>query len=155
MGGVVVGLAGVSLVGVGLWARREVVRTLRRERIVSTASAKPPNAPVVSGPAARSMAEIIRSNTLAAAGGRPYAETEEFIDVDGNPTSNADAALKDAGTGKPVENPTHALWLQSTTLQTALMQAYVATRLADLTVALGGTLLVTGAGITAAGAARG
>jgi hypothetical protein len=127
---------------------------LSRERIVSTSDAKPPNAPVRTAAAARSMAEVIRSATLSATGGRTYAETEEFVDGNGNATSDAASASKDDRTGQPLENPEHALWLQSMTLQTALMQAYLSARLADLTVGLGVALVAGGAGITLAAAAQ-
>lgn len=149
-GGLVVGLTGLGLVGTGLWARREVRRALARERIVSTPDARPASAPVTSGAAARSMAEVIRAHTLEATGGRTYAETDAYVAADGGTTPDADRALNDERTGAPVENPDHALWLQSTTLQTALMQAYVSERLAELTAALGGALVVAGAGIAAA-----
>lgn len=152
--GMVVASAGAGLVGAGLWARREVERVLARERIVSTSDAKPPKARVTSASAARSMAEVIRRHTLAATDGRTYTETEEFVGADGNPTSDATSALRDASTGRPIENPEHALWLQSTTLQTALMQAYLSSRLAELTVALGASLIAAGAGIAAAGGGR-
>jgi hypothetical protein len=96
------------------------------------------------------MAEVIRDRTLAAAGGRTYAETEAFVGLDGNPTSDPALALKDERTGQPVENPDHAVWIQSTTLQTALMQAYLAFRIAALTAAVGAVLLAAGAGVAAA-----
>ena len=152
--GLAVGLAGLGLVGVGTWARREVRSTLARERIVTTPDATPPSAPVTSGAAARSMAEVIRRRTVEATGGRTYAETELFVARDGGPTSNAEIALRDERTGEPVENPDHALWLQSMTLQTALMQAYMASRLAVLTVAVGGAFVAVGTALAAAGAAR-
>lgn len=147
----VVGLAGLGLVGAGMWARREIRLGLARERIVSTPDAEPPSAPVLSGEAARSMAEVIRSNTLKATGGRPYAETDAYVDEDGKPTPDAERALTDERTGQPVEHPDHALWIQSTTLQTALMQAYVALRLSELTIALGGAFVAVGLGLAAAG----
>jgi hypothetical protein len=150
--GAVVGLAGLGLVAAGLWGRREVARALARERVVSTADAKPPNAPVRTAAAARSLSEVIRDRTLAAADGRTYAETDEFLAADGTPTSDPLLAHKDES-GRPIENPQHALWLQAMTLQTALMQAYVSGRIADLTVALGVALTAAGAGIAAAGAA--
>jgi hypothetical protein len=126
----------------GLWqwvcgGRREVERALTRERIISTADAKPPNVPVRTAAAARSMAEVIRRATLAATEGRTYAETDELVDVDGKPTSDPALAFEDERTGWPIENPQHALWLQSMTLQIALMQAYVSARIAELTIALG------------------
>jgi hypothetical protein len=152
--GVVMGVSGLAFLGVGLWARRTVEHSLARENIVSTPDASPPNAPVRSAEAARSLAEVIRSRALAAAGGRTYAETEAYLGANGEPTSDAGSAAKDERTGAPLENPDHALWLQATTLETALMQAYLAFRLADLTIALGGTLALAGAGIAATGAAR-
>ena len=154
LSGGVVALAGLSLVGVGLWAKRTVSRTLARERIVGAGAGGSPNARVTSGAAARSLAEVIRRNALAAAGGRTYAETDAYLDAEGRPTSDREAALKDERTGQPVENPAHALWLQATTLETALMQAYLASSLAQLTIALGGTLVVAGAGVAAAGTTR-
>lgn len=152
--GIAVGIAGVGLAGMGLWARREVRATLERERIVSTPDATPASAPVVTGSAARSMAEVIRGRTLAAAGGRTYAETDPYVGTDGNGTSDAEHALVDERTGRPVEHPDHALWVQSTTLQTALMQAYIGSRLADLMIALGAAFAAVGAGLVAAAGRR-
>lgn len=100
------------------------------------------------------MAEFIRRNTVDAAGGRTYAETDPYVDAGGRPTPDRGLAAKDERTGQPVENPDHALWIQSTALQTALMQAYVALRLAELTVALGASFAAAGAGIAAAGRRR-
>jgi hypothetical protein len=100
------------------------------------------------------MAEVIRARTLSAAGGLTYAETPSYLGVDGAPTSDASQALRDERTGAPVESPDHALWIQSTTLQSALMQAYLAFRLAELTAALGAAFVAVGAGLGAAGRAR-
>jgi hypothetical protein len=152
--GVAVGLGGLGLIAVGLWARRDVRRTLARERIVSTADARTPNAPVVNAGAARELAEIIRAITLKAAGGHTYAETPEYIDADRAPTSDESRAMRDERTGLPVENPDHDLWIQATTLQTALMQAYMAFRLADLMMALGAAFVAIGGGLAAAGRLR-
>ncbi|HEX2292247.1 MAG TPA: hypothetical protein VHH55_02975 [Gaiellaceae bacterium] len=105
---------------------------------------------MTSGPAERSLAEAIRRRTLAAAGGKTYSETGTYLDAEGNPTADAESALKDERTTQPLENPEHALWIQSTTLQTALMQAYVSARLAERTVALGAAFVAAGAGIAAA-----
>lgn len=145
-----VGLAGVGFVGLGLWARREAGRTLARERIVG---ADERQQPVTSASQARSLAEFIRRNTLDATGGRTYAEVAPYIDVEGRPTSDAEAAVKDGRTGQPLENPDHELWLQSTTLQTALTQAYLAFRLSELTIALGASFVLAGVAL-AAGARR-
>ena len=141
--------AGLGLVGLGLWARRDVRRGLERERIVSTPGSKPPSAPVVDAAAARSLAEVIRDATLSSTGGATYGETPSYVDAEGRPTSDRDAAALDPVTGEPVQNPAQALWLQSTTLQTALMQAYLAQRVAELTVGLGVVLVGVGTGLTA------
>lgn len=139
-----VALAGLAIAGVGLWARRDVSRGLVRERIVG------PDGAVTSAASARALAETIREQTLEATEGRTYAETATYLAADGSATSDAAAAMVDT-TGKPVANPDVGLWVQSTTFQTALMQAYMAFRLADLMLGLGGALALAGAGIAAAG----
>ena len=147
--GALVGLAGLGFVGIGLWGRRDVRRALEREEIISTLDAASPNELVAGARAARSMADVIRRNTLAATGGRTYAAIDPYVDEDGIPTADGDRAARDERTGGRLENPEHALWVQSTTLQAALMQAYMAFRLAELTVALGVAFVATGAGIAA------
>ena len=139
-------MGGIGLVGVGLWARHDVTRTLARERITGPAAR-----PVTTAAAARSLAEVIRASTLEATGGRTYSEVPSYLDADRVPTSDASAALEDERTGKPVDNPDAELWLQATTLQTALMQAYLAFRLAELTAGLGVALVGLGVGVSAAG----
>ena len=140
--GTAVGLVGIGLLVVGARARRDVRLGLARERIRDRDDVR-------SAAAARSLAERIRQNTLDASGGRTYAEIEAYLDEAGQPTADRSRAARDERTGVPVENPTHDLWLQSTTLQTALMQAYIASRLADLTVGLGATFALVGLGLAA------
>ena len=144
-------MAGAGFVAAGLWARREVRLALARERIVSVPEAGRPSAPVTTGAAARSLAEVIRKNTVEATGGLTYAEVDPYIDAEGNSTADSARAANDERSGQPLENPDHDLWVQSTTLQVALMQAYVASRLAELTVALGASLVTVGVGLAAAG----
>jgi hypothetical protein len=141
--GVGVAAAGCGLVAVGLWGRREVARSLARERIEGV-----DQGPVTSAAAARELAEFIRANTLEATGGRTYSEVAAYAGEDG-PTADRAAALVDERTGGALENPDHDLWLQSTTLQTALMQAYVSARLAELTAGLGALFVAAGAGLAA------
>ena len=64
-------------------------------------------------------------------------------------TADATKAMTDEATGAPVRNPDVDLWIRSTTLQTALMQAYMAFRISDLMLAIGGALALAGAGIAA------
>ena len=97
------------------------------------------------------MSELIRRNTIEATGGRTYSEIDPYLDEHGAPTSDVERAASDERTGGRLENPEHALWLQSTTLQTALMQAYMGFRLAELTVAVGVAFCAVGAGLAALG----
>lgn len=143
-------VAGTGLVGLGLWARADVKRSLARERITSPGSADPPNAPVVDAATARALAETIRDATLSATEGKTYGETPSYVDADGRPTSDRALAATDPLTGAPVDNPHVRLWVTSTTLQSALMQAYLAQRLAELTAGLGAILVGVGAGLAAA-----
>jgi hypothetical protein len=143
------GVGGLVLLAVGLAARRDVARTLARERIAGQGGE-----PVTSAGAARSLAEAIRTSTLESTGGRTYSETPSYLDADGKPTSDRAHALVDERTGEPVDHPYVRLWLQATTLQTALMQAYLAFRLAELTAGLGAGALVVGAGLSAAARRR-
>jgi hypothetical protein len=150
LAGAVVTVAGLGVAGVGLWARRDVERALARERIAPIGS-EVDGAVVSSGAEARSLAEFIRESTLQSTGGRTYAEVGAYLDEKGSPTADAARAATDSRTGGPIENPDHALWIESTTLQTALMQAYLGFRLAELTVGLGGSLALAGVGIAAVG----
>lgn len=142
--GAAVSLAGLGFVGLGAWARRDVARALAQERIVDA-----PDGPVTGPASARALADVIRESTLAATGGRTYSEAPAFVGADGEPTSDKTLALTDERTGAPVEHPDHALWVQSTTLQSALMQAYMAFRLAELTAAIGGAFVLAGLGLAA------
>lgn len=148
--GAMVGLVGVGLVAVGMWAKREAERALARERIVLPLAPGSDPTPVRSARAARSLAELIRERTVEATGGRTYAETDEYLGPSGTTTSDEASALRDERE-LPIANPDVTLWVQSTAFQTALMQAYMAFRLADLTLALGGSLTAAGIGIGAAG----
>ena len=149
--GAAVGFAGLGLLGVGIWARRDVARTLAEERVLVPVNTQQPGARLANATAARATAELIRRSTAEATEGRAYAETEPYIDPDGKPTPDAVLALKDPRTGRPVENPDHELWIQSITLQTALMQAYLAFRLSELTIALGSAFVGVGLGLAAVG----
>lgn len=149
--GACVGLSGIAFALIGLWARREVSCALAQERIATPAEAGSAAAFVTTGAAARSMAELIRKNTLEATAGRTYAEVPAYVDEEGTPTSDIERAIRDDRTGEPLEHPDHDLWIQSTTLQTALMQAFMASRLAALTIALGTTFAAVGIGLAATG----
>lgn len=148
--GAAVGLAGVAFVGVGLWGRREARQALARERITNPADRKRPGAAVGNARSARSLAEFIRQSTLEATDGRTYAEIDAYVDQEGKPTPDGARAAKDELTGQPIENPDHDLWIQATTLQSALVQGYMAFRVSELTVALGAAFVTAGVGLAAA-----
>jgi hypothetical protein len=148
--GFAVGLAGLVFVGTGLWGRREVRQALVRERIVHPVLPEG-RAAVTSAGRARSLAEFIRQSTIEATAGRTYADLEPYLDASGAPTADAAEAAKDERTGQPLANPDASLWTQSTTFQTALMQAYMAFRVSESTIALGAALVATGVGLVAAG----
>src|SRR5262249_47536691 len=131
-------------------ARRDVRCALARERIVIGAGEDSRDGAGVTARGARGTAELIRRNTGGAAEGRTYAEGEAHGDAEGEPIRDRGLAARGGRTGTPIENADHALWVQSTTLQVALMQAYMAFRLAELTVGLGAALAATGAGLVAA-----
>jgi hypothetical protein len=150
--GLALAAVGAVMSGAGIRARREVGDALARERVVSPGSADPPSARVTTAGAARSLAEVIRESTLAATDGRTYSETAPYLDADRAPTADKELAQVDERTGRPVANPDYQLWVQSTTLQTALMQAYVGFRVAEFTTAVGASLV--GAGLALASLGR-
>ena len=96
------------------------------------------------------MAEVIRGNTLSATEGKTYGETLSYVDAEGRPTADRASQRRTASRASRSRTPRMALWVQATTLQTALMQAYLAQRLAELTAGLGATFVAVGAGLTAA-----
>jgi hypothetical protein len=141
-----VALAGLGVACAGMWARRDVRRSLVRERIEPIGSRD--GGAVVSTPAgARALAELIRGSVLESTRGSTYVEVDAYLDADGRPTADGVTAARDPNTGRQLENPDHALCLEATTLQTALMQAYVAFRLAELTIALGASIALAGVAI--------
>jgi hypothetical protein len=142
-----VGLTGLGFIGLGLWGRYETRRSLTREHI----DGPPGVGRVCTAGRARAMAEYIRQSTLDTTDGRTYAQTAPYVDAEGAPTGSKDAAAKHAQTGQPVASPEHDLWIESTTLQTALIQAYMAFRLAESTMAIGSALVLAGIGLVAAG----
>lgn len=151
--GPAVALVGLGVACAGVWARRDVRRALARERIEPIGSAD--GGEVISTPAgARALAEFIRGSVLESTHGSTYAEVDAYLDAEGRPTADAVTAARDPNTGRPLENPDHALWLEATTLQTALMQAYVAFRLAELTIAVGASLALAGVAIGSLGRRR-
>jgi hypothetical protein len=116
---VAVGLLGIVLVASGAYmvlegrqAHDDVRDTLADERIITSQNAEIPLKPVTGPDEAKAQADVIRQDALKATGGKTYAELDQ-------------------------NDPTRATYLQSVTLRTALMQSYMAFKVADLVVGVG------------------
>jgi hypothetical protein len=124
--GVVLIIAGLFMVREGRMAHDEVENTLSSERIVSAEDADIPLAPVTGPEEAKAQADAIRQHMLKITNGKTYAELDRT-------------------------DPNRAQYLNSVTLRTALMESYMAFKIADLVsgvglivVAIGGSQIVLG-----------
>ena len=120
-------LFGLSLVGAGLFmvnegraAHDDVMEALAAERIVTPADALLPNAPVTGPAEAKAQADTIWKHVMTQTGGKTYAELSR-------------------------DDPLRATYLQSVTLRTALMESYLAFKVADLVVGVGILVALMGA----------
>jgi hypothetical protein len=123
VGAVVFGLA---LAGGGIFmmiearaAHNEVRDSLAAEKIVTSEDAEIPLAPV-NGPAeAKAQADAIQEHVLTTTGGKTYAEMSR-------------------------DDPNRAIYLQAVTLRTALMESYLAFKVADLVMGVGAIVTFLG-----------
>jgi len=97
------------------------------------------------GAEARAFADVMEAHTLAATGGKRYAEMGRFLTDDGTDTSDESLAAKTAD-GRPVENGLRNMWVTETALSTALNTAFFAERVAIFSIVMGVALLLTGIG---------
>jgi len=137
---------GIGAVYMGIDGRARVHSDLAREQIVGTDDSTIPGQKVDTGSEARAFAAVIRKHTLAATGGKTYAQMERFIGKDGKPTSDEKLAAVDPKTGKPVENGLRNMWINATALSTALNTAYFAESVATFAIVMGIALLLAGLG---------
>lgn len=112
--------AGFYMVGEGRTAHDDVRDALSAERIVTPADAALPNAPVTGPAEAKAQADTIWAHVMEQTGGRTYAELAR-------------------------DDPLRATYLQSVTLRTALMESYLAFKVADLVVGVGLIVSLLGA----------
>jgi hypothetical protein len=98
------------------------------------------------GAEARTFAEYMRIHALEASGGKTYAQMPRFATADGKGTNDAEAALKDPKSGKPVDNGARNVWVTETALSTALNTSYFAENVALFSIVMGVALLLTGVG---------
>ena len=135
--GLVFVAAGSLMMFQGIQAKGEVKANILAEKLVTTEDASIPNVAVDSPETLVAMRDIIREHTLTSTNGLTYSELpRNLLDENGNPVLDAN--------GKPIANPARTLWINSTTLQTALMQGYMAWKLADLVVGLGTAFIFLG-----------
>ena len=110
---------GLLLVGSGLFmvtearsAHSDVRGALTAERIVTAEDADIPLAPVDGPEEAKAQADAIQAHVIKITGGKTYAELAR-------------------------DDPNRATYLQAVTLRTALMESYLAFRVADLVLGVG------------------
>jgi hypothetical protein len=125
--GVVLMGAGVFMVLAGRGAHDDVRDALADERIITAEDAEIPLAEVDSASEAKAQADVIREHILETTGGKTYAELDR-------------------------SDPNRALYLNSVTLRTALMESYLAFKVADLVVGIGVIVVLLGASHVALGA---
>jgi len=120
-------LFGLTLIGAGLFmvsegrsAHNEVRDALAAERIVTPTDSALPNVPVTGPAEAKAQADTIWAHVMEQTGGKTYAELAR-------------------------DDPLRATYLNSVTLRTALMESYMAFKVADLVVGIGLVIALLGA----------
>jgi hypothetical protein len=118
---------GISLVGAGglmvreaRLAHDEVRGALAAEKIVTAEDSEIPLAEVDSAAEARAQADVIQMHVLRTTGGKTYSELER-------------------------NDPNRAIYLQAITLRTALMESYLAFKVAELVQGVGIIVALLGA----------
>src|SRR4051812_24705238 len=137
---------GIGAVYMGIDGRAMVRSDLAREQIVGTPDSTIPNQKVDTGSEAKAFAAVMRKHTLEATGGQTYAQMGRFLDANGKPTNDENAAAINPQTKKPVENGLRNLWVNETALTPALNTAYFAESVATFAIVMGVALLLAGLG---------
>jgi hypothetical protein len=138
---------GIGAIAVGFDGRSDVRDELAREKIVGTPDMKNvANQKVDTGQEARDFAAGMRVHTLEATKGQTYAEMPRFLDENGKPTADENAAAIDPKSGEPVSNPAREIWVTETALATALNTSYFAENVANFAIVMGFALLLAGIG---------
>jgi hypothetical protein len=117
--GIILAAAGGYMILEGRAAHNEVRDTLADERIITSEDAEIPLAEVDSAAEAQAQADIIREHILETTGGLTYSEL-------------------------PRDDPNRAVYLNSVTLRTALMQSYMAFKVSDLVSGMGLIVVLLG-----------
>jgi hypothetical protein len=101
---------------------------------------------VDTGKEAKCFASYMRIHTLLATGGQTYSQMGQYLDANGNQTSDPAKAAKDPKTGKPVPNQARDVWVTYTALSTALNTSYFAETVGVFGIVMGIALLLVGIG---------
>jgi hypothetical protein len=150
-GGIVASLVligfGTASILMGINGRSEVRDSIAREQIVGTPDMKSvANEKINTGEEAKAFAAGMRKHTLAATGGKTYAEMGRFLTADGKETNDESKAATDPKTGEPMANGARDIWVTSTALSTALNTSYFAEQVSLFSILMGAALLLTGIG---------
>jgi len=137
---------GLGAIYMGIDGRGYVRDNLAAEQIVGTEDSTIPGQKVDTGTEAQAFAKVMRKHTLEATGGQTYAQMGRFLDANGKPTNNENAAAINPTTKKPVENGLRNMWVNETALTTALNTAYFAEQVATFAIVMGIALLLAGVG---------
>ncbi|WP_028063940.1 hypothetical protein [Solirubrobacter soli] len=137
---------GIGAIYMGIDGRSYVRDNLAAEHIVGTPDSTIPGQKVDTGTEAQAFAKVMRKHTLEATGGQTYAQMGRFLDNNGKPTNDQNAAAIDPKTKQPVENGLRNMWVNETALTTALNTAYFAEQVATFAIVMGIALLLAGIG---------
>jgi hypothetical protein len=137
---------GIGAIYMGIDGRSTVRSDLAREQIVGTPDSTIPGQKVDTGSEAKAFAAVMRKHTLEATGGQTYAQMGRYLDANGKPTNDENAAAISPQTKKPVENGLRNMWVNETALSTALNTAYFAESVATFAIVMGVALLLAGLG---------
>ena len=137
---------GLGAIYMGIDGRGYVRDNLAAEQIVGTEDSTIPGQKVDTGTEAQAFAKVMRKHTLEATGGQTYAQMGRFLDANGKPTNDENAAAINPTTKKPVENGLRNMWVNETALTTALNTAYFAEQVATFAIVMGVALLLAGLG---------
>ena len=134
-------IAGIVLVGGGIWSLTFTYKNVTRENITTPDDASIPSVPVHGPFTLKAQADIIRVHTLRMTGGKTFSEMPRQIpklDAEGKPIVGED--------GKPAmtANTARDIWITATTLITALNLGIIAYAFAGLTLLLGLFSILTG-----------
>jgi hypothetical protein len=117
--GLVLVISGLFMVFQGKSARDEVTNSLADERIITSQNAEIPMAKVTGPDEAKAQAEVIKQDVLKMTGGKTFAELDR-------------------------SDPNRNTYVTSIALRTALMQSYMAFKVADLVIGVGALVAVLG-----------